>query len=181
MSTKSNWYSKWWITSVILPIIASVIADKFKNVPIWTTLLLVVNWIKTSFLNVINFEIKVWYILVFIFAAIFVLYVVSLRKSDNIIRLNSEPSFSKYKRGRLKRWLWSWEYELNYSGKYEIVNMLPICESCDIKMIFTDNRLYSYYRCPKCNRQTDSSNWESTEDIQALIIDNIEKKQFNVN
>lgn len=180
MGIDSKWHSKWWATGLLLPVIAAGTYDFIKDKPVTSTLFKVFNWCITIIKLFFNHEIKVWHIIAFFVLLFVILYLLSLRKTK-YPEVILKPDWINYKRDILKQWLWTWDYEKNpFTHKYEIVNLTPICQKCDIRML-GDDYYNGYYRCPKCNYSLQSSHyykWEAKEDITALIIDKIEKEDF---
>lgn len=91
----------------------------------------------------------------------------------------SKPTFLKYKRGILKSWTWSWDYDYSsFDNKYDIINLVPVCTECDIKML--EINFGNVWICPSCRNQrsTGGNPQEQPELIRALIANKIEKGNY---
>ena len=185
MSTDNKLTSKWWFNGFILPISVTVLGtgayDWIKDKPILTTLWSFLKWLYNAVVNILNIDIKLWFILLFILIFYIAKFIYKLIFDRPVVETESLPEWIKYKQGVLKYWLWSWDYEREpFTGKIKITRLTPICQTCNTKM--TGDLLYGgYYRCPRCEKTYDSTynrSWESAEDIKALIKDNIEKGDY---
>jgi len=169
-----------WVISILSALIftpvGSYIYDHTKNTPIITPLLKCFSFVWNS---IFNFLIPVWIIIAGTVVIYFLILYIKKVNPDvkNTIKEKQIPLWINYKKGILKRWTWAWDYELNYiSEKYEITNLLPYCTRCDIKTLHDFSGLY---RCPKCSDYFNlSSSSEFPSDIEALIIDNIQKGKY---
>jgi hypothetical protein len=187
MSSDTNkWYTKWWVSGLILPIAATILGtgsyDFLKEKPIFSTLLYAFFWIWNKILELINFQLRLWHIFLIVLGFIIIREIIQAIKKRNI---ESEPElkFLNYKNDRLKIWKWTWDYRINSNTmKYEIRNLQPICENCDIKMLSNASfgRSASNYKCPKCDRARTEYEYgfEYQSDIEALIIHNIERGEI---
>ncbi|MCC8409927.1 hypothetical protein LJ707_13395 [Mucilaginibacter sp. UR6-1] len=181
MSEQNKWHSKWWASSILLPVAASAIYDWIKEKPFSTSL---ISWIKAILnfiVGILTFEIEVWHILIFLIV-IAIIFFVSIKSRKSVDK--SKPhSFLSYTSDRFKNWLWSWEYDVNYrTNTYTLKKLVPVCEYCNIPMLELYNTWESGYVCPKCERKytNDKSNYENREYIHALIGNKVKEIQDSV-
>ena len=123
---------------------------------------------RTSFLN---FEIKVWWLLIaiaIIVVGLFVVAKISGSQSNNI-----HPTFLQYTKDYMLGYSWEWTYSKMYDRKYTISNLHPVCTKCGMRL--KQGGLYgTEMECLRCNT---TQNWEDSVayDAQLLIEDNIRK------
>jgi hypothetical protein len=184
VSGKAKWYNTPWFlgvgVTVVGGLILSGILDLFKNVTITTTLKKTAFWTFYNLLAVLNYNAKVWWVII----ALFVIYLIwfifnKVNSPTEYDEVFIKPDWINYKKDKLKKWTWIWDYSYNnISKQYDIVNMRPYCESCKIAMI--QNYGYAYYSCPKCDKEypSPSGYWESESVVKALIIDKVDKEMY---
>lgn len=162
-------------TTVIGGIALSFILDWIKGVDWLSTLKTVVNFIINAIVSFLNFELKVWWILIAV--ALIVLSLVFIAKYYDEKSKNEEPSFLSYTKDSVLGYTWEWEYSKGYDGKYSIKNLHPVCSKCG--MILKQCGMYGLQmECLRCRK---IFNWKETlrTDAQMLIEDNIRKNYFN--
>lgn len=161
-------------TTVIGGIALSFILDWIKGVDWLSTLKTVVNVIINAIVSFLNFELKVWWILIAV--ALIVLALVFIAKYYDEKSKNEKPSFLSYTKDSVLGYTWEWEYSKGYDGKYSIKNLHPVCPECG--MILKQEGPYGYrLECLRCNK-TFSFQSSSRTDAQMLIEDNIKKNYF---
>jgi hypothetical protein len=161
---------------LVLSPIGSGVYDNTKKIPIITPIL---GAFKFVWNVVLDFNVPLYLVLIIATIAVFFTrnHFIFKEKSREIEVPNAP--FLSYTEGVLKVWKWKWTYRFdNFENKYRIEDLTPICEVCDIKML--NYGYYNSYRCPKCNKYyaTAYQSWENKTDIEALIIDNIEKGNY---
>lgn len=169
--------SPWTISigTTLFGFILTVVYDIFKQKNIFSTLLSVLNWIWKGIISILNFEVKIWWMLVLLVLVIGIMYLYGslIKKEDD-----TKPAFLGYTHDRLREWKWSWSWEQNYyTKKWSVENLIPHCPKCDTHMI---NVFYgSHYKCPRCDfDSTLRGKSESEHEVEALIYDNVRRKYF---
>ncbi|WP_276345634.1 hypothetical protein [Daejeonella sp. JGW-45] len=168
------------VSSLLLAPIGSLIYDMIKAKPILSTFQAWVSSIYSWIVWLLNYPIKTWYILVVVSVVVIIIVIAGVLMTDK----KHSPDFIDYKIDKLKNWYWSWDYWYNSTQlKYNIINLMPYCGKC--QMIMLERRDPVTYYCPKCEFQHDSGSynfgpnkWEEKMDIEALILDNIDKKRY---
>lgn len=80
-----------------------------------------------------NYELKLWWILLTIVILTFVLWIVIKIKEFG----ESGPEFLKYTKDTIQGWNWEWTWRKNYDGKYVVDDLHPVCESCGTPLAAT--------------------------------------------
>ena len=178
MREKIKRFSKSPWTLALMPVLfgtmLTAIYDAIKDKPILSTLW---GWIKTIWgwiVAFLNFELKVWWVLIGISVIIAVLIIISKLSNE---KENTLPSFTSYKEDIFGEWKWSWDWHLNsYDKKWHVDNLRAHCPKCDTPM-FHDNSDIRF-QCPRCGFETNwGSNHKNRFEVEAIIIDNLERKK----
>src|SRR5690606_25326065 len=118
--------------------------DNVKSMPVLKYLVIFFNWLYDTAIDILNFPIKVWWLL-FICMVLYVTY-----KVFKSVRQKQIPDYINYNKDVFKNWIWRWEWKLK-SGDWTITNLTAYCPKDDVQLIdngdFFRNRCY----CPKCN------------------------------
>lgn len=160
-------------TTVIGGVLLSFVLDWIKGVDWLSTLKAVTKFIGDAIVAFLNFELKVWWVLVAIALLIVALIIIS-KILDAKDKSNPLP-FLSYTKDSVLGYTWEWDYRHTYDGKYTITNLHPVCSRCGmiLKQVFTVNGIAM--KCLRCNT---TQKWEDScqTDAQMLIEDNIRKK-----
>jgi len=159
-------------TTVIGGIILSFVLDWIKGVDWLSTLKAVVKFIVDSIIAFLNFELKVWWVLVAI--ALIVVALIIIAKSLDAKEKSIPIPFLSYTKDFVLGYNWEWEYSKTYDRKYTISNLHPVCSKCG--MLLKQSGMYGQeMKCLRCNT---TKKWEDhyLTDAQLLIEDNIKKR-----
>lgn len=158
-------------TTVIGGVLLTLVNDWIKKVDWLSTLKAVVNFIVNAVVAFLNFELKVWWVLVAvaILVAFLIIYVIIL---DTKPTSNPTP-FLSYRKDSVLGYTWEWDYKQTYDGKYTICNLHPICSKCGMRL----KQGGPYGLDMECLRCRTTQKWEDDYliDAQMLIEDNIKK------
>ncbi len=176
---KGFWQNNWTITigsGIILLIVASV-KDFISKLPVLTTISRIISFVWN---DILNYKISLWIVLL-VTVVIKIARLINARwkkpiLNDVVVPESEDPPFINYRRDRLKSWTWSWDYNIR-GNNFEIINLIPICEKCNMKMLNSANSLFT---CPNCSqyRSTYSNTHESIPKIKALIEHRIENNLY---
>lgn len=186
MSSRGVLKSAWFqllIGSLVLTPVGTGIYDWLKQRPILTT---ITTWLA-AFWNgltyVWNIQLALGYFvvggLILVFGLIWLVRI-------SIKATLAEPDFTSYKVDKFKDWCWSWSWWYNPTRKkWEVVDMEPYCEACQMQMLTRFDGRHTYY-CPQCERAYDNydynstfgKKWEEKNDIAHLILNKIAKKTY---
>lgn len=168
--------SPWGISlgTAIFSLLLTVGYDYSKQKPILTTIWNIVVWVWNLIIRVLNFNLKIWWIIVAVGLFIFILYIIDKFKQDDSFK----PDFYSYREGRFKRWRWTWEWKFSQSkNAWVISNMKAHCPNCDTPMI-EHSSIYGYsFDCPRCDYRASDSQCDEPHKIERIILDNIDRKR----
>jgi hypothetical protein len=168
---------------LLLGVGSTFLADWFKSLSFLTTLKGVFFWLWNGVIWLLNFEIKVWWLLIgIVVIAGIILFIVSIPKSS------IEPEYLQYKQEVFEKWLWKWDWHFNGS-RYKVSNLHPCCPVCETPLILQSSGWHSIsgYVCPRghsLEKQTgivvarQDPYTEDIHKIEVLIIDNVNKGLF---
>ncbi|TPG71154.1 hypothetical protein EEL31_23790 [Brevibacillus laterosporus] len=118
---------------VVATVIATPIVAYFNTIK-WTEALSLICVTVTNCISLIlNFDIKLWWILAAIMVFVLVVYL--------LVRFippssTSQDSFLNYKTDTIEGIVWQWRWRYNdYKGSYNITNLRPICYSCKADIV----------------------------------------------
>lgn len=163
-------------TTVIGGVLLSFVMDWINKVDWLSTLKAVLHFIGNAIVSFLNFELKVWWVLV-VFAILIAALLIYAKILD-AKQKDAPISFLGYTKDSMLGYDWEWEYQKNYDGKYTISNLHPVCTKCGMRL--KQSGMYGWQmNCPRCNT---TKQWEEhyLTDAQLLIEDNI-KNRFNQN
>lgn len=158
------------VGTTVLAFVLTVFYDLVKTKPVLTTILTILQGIWKFIHSFLNFQLRVWWVLLGTAGVIFVLYIIV--KVDNLKHLDTNlPTFLQYTRDKVLNWTWEWEWEKRYDGRYGIENLHPICPHCNTPLV----REYGTFECPRCHF-SEGSNIPNYDTVQIIITDNIKKE-----
>jgi len=157
------------VGSTVLAFILTVIYDFLKNKPVLTTILIILKAIVKFFSSILNFQLKIWWVLLGIAFVIFILYII-YKVLEIKYSTTNLPPFMNYTEDIILHWSWKWVWEKQYDGKYDIEYLRPICPRCNTPLICN----YFSYRCPRCNHEA-HSDIPDLDTVKIMIMDNVEK------
>ncbi len=159
-------------TTVIGGVLLSFVLDWIKDVEWLSTLKDVVDFVVDVIVVFLNFELKVWWVLVAVALIVVALIIIS-KVLDTKEKSVSIP-FLNYTKDSVLGFTWEWEYRKTYDGKYTITNLHPVCSKCGM-VLKQDHTAYGVeMKCLRCNT-TEKWKGDYLTDAQMLIEDNIKK------
>lgn len=160
------------VVGALIPFGITAIIDKSKEIPFTTTLLSCLKWI---WLNIFEHPFSVWQILVFfIFLILLVRFIVRIQKPKQVEE--NKPDWLNYTADEFGGSNFSWDWELNYLEKYQVVNLLPICNCGTSMRINLNFQVSDFAFCPRCDSRLHIR--KSEADIEAIILDNIKRDLY---
>lgn len=164
------------IGSGLIVTLVTIIIDFFKAEKIFSTIKKVLTTVWTVLFAVLNFEVKVWWLLVGILVLAFALWI-WVKHLDLKQSVNSEPSFSEYTQDTILGYKWKWTWTKNSWGEYRIDHLHPICSQCDTPLVYNEIGYGGKYTCLRCNNGTNRP-MPNYENVKMLISDNVRRKYF---
>ncbi|MHC1776255.1 MAG: hypothetical protein AB9834_12690 [Lentimicrobium sp.] len=175
MRKNQTWKSNSWVIGIGTSLIASIIYAKIQSVisgqsffsTVWHWITLLYEFVLRFF----NIEIKLWVILL----TLLIIFLVSkIVRTSRGVKEQVGFDFKNYKTDYLQgfQWNWGWEFNLLYN-KYVVSAITPECTECNTNLLVNH---YGYYYCPRCKKEYWSLKNDILVDIEALIIDNLNRK-----
>ena len=119
-----------------------------------------------------KFELPLWFLVLFSLLSmgfiILIFWIAAKFQNNGSNTTMQEPSFLNYKEDIFRGVLYRWEYQLNFSKKYEVANISIFCPDC--KCLIVNGS------CPVCS-STYQYMIKPQEEIVALILHTIENKK----
>lgn len=161
-------------STVIGGILLSFVMDWINKVDLLSTLKAALQFMGNAILAFLNFELKVWWVLLAL-ALLFVALLIYSKILDAKQQDTPIP-FLTYTKDSMLGYTWEWDYQKTYDGKYTISNLHPVCTKCGMRL----RQGGSYGLQMKCVRCNTNKDWKSDylTDATLLIEDNIKKKYF---
>lgn len=163
---------KFILGTIVLGLITSFIYDWIKQFPFLSSVWKILKWIwKTIF----EFEFKVWQIILGVLVLLIIAEIIDRIKKQS----KTPPSFLSYKMDKIHFFNWKWDWYFNQRTlKWNISGLKPICPECETKMHYDYSQISFCFQasCPRC--QFVKGRMPELADVEAVIIDNVEKEQF---
>lgn len=161
-----------WTVTIGGGIVLSVVCDLIKKESVFNTIKTIVSKVGKIITIILNFNIKVWWLLLGVALIIFVLvmYTKSLE--------HAEPQFLEYMQDELLGYKWRWTWQKDLYGKYRIDELHPICSKCETPLV---ENLYEYgdrYKCLRC-KEGYNKQLPEFENVKILVHDNVRRKYFS--
>jgi len=172
-----KWFKSPWgisLGTAIFSLLVTMGYDYSKDKPILTTVWNILVWIWNLIISILEFNLKVWWIIVTLGLFIFILYLNNKFKQDETFK----PDFYSYREGKFKRWKWSWGWKWSQlKNAWIISNMRAHCPNCDTPMIEHSSTYGLSFVCPRCDFQASNSQCDEPQKIERIILDNIDRKR----
>ena len=167
---KSPWTIS--IVSTLFGSVLTIIYDIFKGKKILSTLLNILCGIWNFIISVLNFELKLWWVLLGIALLILVLWIVVKIKEFG----EEGPEFLRYTKDTIQGWAWEWTWCKNYEGKYVVDDLHPVCESCGTPLAAKHDYQSSLY-CVRCGwTRPGFGVFPDLNHIELYIVDTAKRK-----
>lgn len=175
---KEHWTKSAWtisIGSAIFSLLLTMIYDYSKDKPILTTTIAIFDWLGNLTSVVLNFDLKLWWVIISIFLLISIFVIIEKLKKDVTLK----PDFYYYNEDKFKRWTWNWKYEWrSRENAWVICEMKAHCPNCETPMIDYSNRFDLRFECPRCDYSASDEKCDEPHKIERIILDNIDRKIF---
>lgn len=174
---KEKWIKSPWAISIgtaIFSLLLTMGYDYSKSKPVLTTVWEVISWIGNFLWKTLNFDLKIWWIIIAVALFILVVIIIDNFKNEETFK----PDFYSYKEGRFKRWKWTWSWEWsNSKNVWLISNMKAHCPNCDTPMIGHSSIYGLSFECPRCEFRASDGQCDDPQKIERIILDNIERSR----
>lgn len=174
--TKNFLMNPWVVTtgSGLIILLVTIIIDVITATKIFSTIGNLFAYIWKAIIIFMNFELKVWWVLIGIIILILILYLLAkyIDKQQSIL---NKPEFIEYTQDTILKYKWKWNWVKDSNGRYFIDNLYPICSYCDTPLSESTKDYFEEYTCLRCNKRT-TTPIPNIEDVKMLIGDNIRRR-----
>lgn len=161
------------LTILFITGIGTIAYDSYKDQNLFTTVNKVFSILKDYTLAFLIYKVSLFWILLILTLSVTIVRFVIKFKKDELI--HQAAPYEAYITDRLKKWRWSWRYN-TYNNKISITDLRPHCPNCDTTMHYDLRHAES--KCPRCEKHYYGNTSEDMADIEALIIDNINRRNL---
>ena len=179
---KRSWIKSPWTISIgtaLFSLFLTMVYDYSKKQPILSTILKILKGILKFVFSILNFNLKVWWVIVGIALVFAIIYFAAKIKQEEILK----PDFCSYTEGKFKRWNWTWEWKWNsYQNAWNISDLTAQCPNCGTPLIDQSN-MYArlMFDCPRCDYSASYSECDEPHKIERIILDNVKRNGTNKN
>lgn len=154
----------------------TIIGDVVTGEKIFSTLVTGLRWLWNSILSFLNYNLKVWWVLIGIcvFALGLWLYSKILDTKEPEVHI---PPFLEYTQDYILGYKWEWTWGKDYYDKYSVENLHPICMKCETPLC-DDYQSYYGLTCLRC-KKSHTGSVPKEDHVKTLIYDNVKKRYFS--
>lgn len=174
--TKSKFWNNPWVVSIVsglFVLLITIIVDLITAEMIFSTIKNAISAVWSAILELLNFNLKVWWVILSIVIITFGLFIFIKHKNAKM----SPPDFLQYTKDSILGFTWKWRWGKNYYGKYEIEELHPICPQCDTPLVQEHSGYGFIYRCLRCGKKIHNE-YPEIDNVKMLIADNVRRKYF---
>lgn len=177
--TKEKWIKSPWTISIgtaVFSLLLTIGYDFSKKEPILTTIWRIIKWIGNFIMAILDFDLKLWWVLIVIGLLILLLYIIAKIKGAEELK----PDFYDYTEDKFKKWNWTWTWEFNKTKEAWVVSKMKAqCPKCETSLIENSSKYEIFFECPRCDFQARNSYCDDPYKIESLILDNLDRKYRN--
>lgn len=174
---KEHWIKSSWAISIgtaIFSLLLTMVYDYLKEKPILTTVWEILKWLGNFVWTILNFDLKVWWLLLAVVSFILIIILIANVKKEKTFK----PDFYSYREGKFKRWRWTWGWQWSDSeNAWGISDLKAHCPNCDTPMIKHSSFYGLSFDCPRCEFRAEDSQCDEPHKIERIILDNIDRKR----
>lgn len=166
----------WVVTtgSGLIILLVTIIIDVITATKIFSTIGSLFVYIWKAIIVFMNFELKVWWVLIGIILLTFVLYLWA-KYIDCQESKFDKPEFIEYTQDTILQYKWKWNWRKDSKDIYYISDIYPICPYCDTPLSDSTKDFIGIYTCLRCNKRTITP-IPNIDDVKMLIRDNIRRR-----
>lgn len=157
-------------------LLVTIVIDIVTAEKIFSTIKKILAAIWTVLLAFLNFEIKVWWLLIGTAVLIFVLWVWG-KYLDSKQSVSAESEFLEYTQDTVLGYNWKWTWKKDSFGIYSIEQLHPICSQCGTPLVDSPTGYGGRYICLRCNNGTNRP-MPDFEHVKMMISDNVRRRYF---
>lgn len=157
-------------------LLVTVVIDVVTAEKVFCTIKKILMAIWAALLYFLNFEIKVWWLLVGIAILILALWIL-VKRLESEQSAPAEPKFLEYTQDTILEYRWKWTWKRDYFGKYSIEQLQPICVHCGTPLVDSPAGYGGRYTCLRCKNGTNRP-LPDFEHVKMMINDNVRRRYF---
>lgn len=163
---KKNWIKSPWTIAIFSAVIGPLLYDFLKEKPILST-----------FLSILTFDLKVWWVLLALGAVFF-----WLRSYVKRMNRKLRAAVREYRDDEIngRRWTWTWEWS-NYEREWCVEKLKCYCPDCNTPLTAKFLGEKTLFDCPRCNFQELNDRSLNFDRISRIICDNYDRKEKQKN
>lgn len=170
------------IVSVTLTGIVKLLTEAFTSIKILDLVIAGVKWVWHAILAFLTFPVPVYWIIIGIGVLVGVVYIIAKSSKETPQQEQQRlPAFYQYRKDVLKKWTWTWDYEVTNRG-HKIVNLTPHCMSCGFPLKYYKSHYGDISAdCPKCppnHHPVYDRQLEDILDIEIMIQHKVNTNSF---
>ena len=176
---KEHWTKSAWTISIgtaIFSLLLTMVYDYLKEKPVLTTIWIIAKYFVNLFCIILDFNIKVWWIIVAVILFVVIVFLIGKLKKEHTLK----PDFYNYREGKFKKWRWTWGWKFDISKNVWLISdLIAHCPNCDTPMINNSSRYELSFDCPRCDFEAIDYQCDEPHKIERIIIDNINRKEID--
>lgn len=154
----------------------SVIIDLTNKKQVFSTISAMFIKICEIFISILNYRIKIWWLLVGLIILI-LSFMVIVKCWERTTAKNDKPDFYEYAQDEILGYKWKWTWGQNIYGEYCVEKLCPVCSQCDTPLVEIYQGYGRKYKCLRCETEYFKP-MPDFEHIKMLISDNVRRKYF---
>lgn len=166
----------WTITlgSGLIILLVTVVIDLVTAEKVFSTLATIIFSVWCGILALLNFELKVWWVLAGIAVLIFARFLCS-KYLDSKQTTHKDPEFISYTKDYILGYHWKWIWKKDLYDKLYIENLHPVCNECETPLTLSYG--YGELKCLRCGKVYHNAQPDEN-DVKMLIHDNVRRKYY---
>lgn len=169
-----------WIVGIgtgTVVLILTILVDLITAVKIFSTIKKVSAAICKAVLGFLNYNLKVWWVLISVAVVVFGLYLFDKYiEYEQKQKENNKPPFLEYTHDLILDYEWKWVWERKYDGTYSVEMLHPVCKKCATPLSNSDIG-FGRYICLRCKAEYRQP-LPREGDVKMMIRDNVRRKYY---
>ena len=160
------------IGAAIFSFMLTVLRDIISGEQILSTVSSIFSVVGNGIVSFLNFNLKVWWVLVGL-AVIFV----ALWCISNFFSVKETLEFLSYTQDTIQGWKWEWTWKKDIYGKFDVSGLHPICSKCGTPLV-RSQRYYGGLECLRCGKEYEKELPE-LDYVKMMIVDNVRRNLYS--
>lgn len=156
---------------LIVLIIWSLISDYMSGDKLLTMFSTILTSVYGAIIAFLTFNIKLWWLLLGIAGIVIIALIIANHKPEE----QTKPEFTNYTHDHFRTWTWSWKWTFSdYRRGWRVSDLRAHCPKCGTPM--QHDQYEDVFQCPRCQFRAEYDNHEKSHEVEAVIIDNLDRK-----